>query len=151
LQLDTNVQAIGPNGKFLLQSGPRPKCFVASSTGLAPFVEIINQIVQVDPKTPILVYFGVWNPNDDFAGQFLSGFANVKLITCCDECPPEKLDQNTVLGRVTQVIPEQLGKSITDYDFYICGNQFMVEAMEKILIDLDCSTIYMEKFSSSTK
>ena len=151
VNINDQVVAIGGNGKFLLEQNDRPKAFIASSTGLSPFVEIINQALTINPNQEILVFFGVWQPSDNFTAQFFANIPQVKIITCCDECPVEKLDENTKLGRVTQIIPEQLGNKISNYDFYICGNQFMVEAMEKTLIENNVTTIYMEKFGSTPK
>ncbi len=151
IQNDDQVVAIGGNGKFLLEAGNRPKAFVATSTGLAPFVEIIKQTLKENPNQEILVFFGVWQPTDEFAIQFFKDTPQVKVIVCCDECPEEKLTETVKLGRVTQVIPDMLGDQLPNYDFYICGNQFMVEATEELLQSKGSTTIYMEKFGSSKK
>jgi toluene monooxygenase electron transfer component len=143
------VVAIGANGKFLLEHGNRPKAFIATSTGLAPFVEMIKQTLTQNPDQEILVFFGVWQPKDDFARQFFADYPQVRVITCCDECPKEDLSETVKLGRVTQIIPEMLGDQLPEYDFYICGNQFMVEATEILLREKGSTTIYMEKFGSS--
>ena len=150
IEVGDNVVGLGANGKFLLEAGDRPKAFVASSTGLAPFVEIIKQTLTENPAQKILVFFGVWQPTDDFASQFFTDYPQVQVITCCDECPVELLNDNTKLGRVTTVIPEVLGDQLPNYDFYICGNQFMVEATEELLKQKGSTTIYMEKFGSSS-
>jgi NAD(P)H-flavin reductase len=151
IQNGDQVVAIGGNGKFLLEAGNRPKAFVASSTGLAPFVEIIKQTLNENPNQEILIFFGVWQPADEFAIQFFKDTTQVKVIVCCDECPEEQLSDTVKLGRVTQVIPEMLGDKLPDYDFYICGNQFMVEATEELLRSKGSTTIYMEKFGSVKK
>jgi all-trans-retinol 13,14-reductase len=144
-KIGDNAVAIGPNGKFLLQDNPRPKIFVASSTGLAPFVEIIKQTLEANPNQEIIIFFGVWRPEDEFAMQFFAGISEVKIIVCCDECPKTSITDTIKLGRVTQIIPQYI-KNLKDYDYYICGNQFMVTAMEGVLRENGVTTIYTEKF-----
>lgn len=151
IKVDDQVVAIGANGKFLLNNNKRPKAFVASSTGLAPFIELIKQALEQDSNQKILVFFGVWKPVDDFAKQFFESTSQVQVITCCDECPEDLLSDTVKLGRVTKVIPEYLGDRLPAYDFYICGNQFMVEATEKLLEEKGSKTIFTEKFGSNTK
>ncbi len=149
MQVGETIDAIGCNGQFLVVNNDRPKTFVASSTGLAPFVPMVEQILNINPDQKIQIFFGAFNPNDDFTYYFFQNTPQVELISCYDDMNGKDGTQEQTatkqLGRVTDIIPK-LVQDLPSSDFYICGNPFMVKATEDLLRSLGVETIYMEKF-----
>jgi len=158
MNIGENYAGLGPLGKFALIENTRPKVFIATGTGLGPFVGMINQVFAQDPKASIQLYFGVYSPEYDFSHQFFteylnnSNYPNFKIITCADSLNPNQATlTDTYLGKVTEILP----KFVSDFqafDFYICGNPLMVAAMESSLRESGADeNIFMEKYESLAK
>jgi all-trans-retinol 13,14-reductase len=145
MQIGEFIDAIGCNGQFVLVENDRPKVFVASSTGLAPFVPIIEQALAINPDQKIKIFFGAFVPSDDFTAPFFTNYPQVQVISCYDKIEENEISQTKQLGRVTDVIPKLI-PNLPENDFYICGNPFMVKATEDLIRSLGVETIYMEKF-----
>lgn len=126
-----------PLGKLSLRENGRPKVFIATGTGLAPFVPMIKQALS-DPAVEVSLFFGVRNVADAYAETFFpelekAVFADrFKLYTCISR-PEGELPKGCLAGRVTAVVPEK----VSDYegaDFYLCGNPAMIDEMTDILL-----------------
>jgi len=150
--------ALGPLGKFHLTENDRPKVFVATGTGLGPFVGMIDGILKSDPKANITLFFGVYSSEFDYCRRFFVDFLdtgkykNFKIITCSDSLLEGETENEILkLGKVTTVIPKII-LDFTTYDFYICGNPFMVADTEKLLIEKGAiDNIYTEKYGTLPK
>jgi len=147
---ETSLNAVGPSGKFKLHTSLKDKVFIATGTGLAPFVPMIKELLDKDPEYQIYLFFAVWNKESDFSKQFFkeydnSNYPNFKIYTVVDEFKEEDLDEFHLGGRVTTEVP----KIITDvkaFDFYLCGHPAMVASMNEVLLELGSETVFMEKF-----
>jgi len=157
MQIGDSFNALGPLGKFALIENDRPKVFIATGTGLGPFVAMIEQILNSNSKAQVDLFFGVYSIEYDFTKRFFGDYLdtikypNFKITTCADSLDQDpitdpELPTNLYLGKVTAVITQV----ITDYeiaDFYICGNPYMVTDMEKLLQNKGASeNIYLEKY-----
>ena len=146
-----SVTALGPGGRFGLIDSPNPKIFIATSTGLAPFVPMIKYLLTQDPTTVISLYFGAWVIAGSFAEDFLSRYLdqalypNFKLITVVDNFQPDDAAKQVIPGRVTTVVPNDV-VDFTATDFYLCGNPSMITDMVQILESKGAQHIYYEKF-----
>jgi NAD(P)H-flavin reductase len=158
MNVGDNYNGLGPLGKFALVESQKPKVFIATGTGLGPFIGMIKQIFNQVPNTSVQLYFGVYSPEYDFSHQFFteylnnSSYPNFKIITCADSLNPDQTTlTDTYLGKVTEILP----KFVSDfkaYDFYICGNPLMVAAMESSLRESGADeNIFMEKYESLAK
>jgi ferredoxin-NADP reductase len=152
IQLDQEFMALGCNGSFGLKVTGRPKVFVGSSTGIAPFVPMVAEVLKFNKKINIQVFFGSLDPRDDFSktffGEMQSEYKQLQLIACYDNLDDNMVDAHHKHGRVTQVIMESMtNEQMQATDFYICGNPMMVEAMVELLEKQNVQGIFVEKYS----
>ena len=150
-QIGDELTAIGPNGKFKLVENQNPKVFIATGTGLAPFVAIISDVFEKDKNAKVKLFFGVWTKNDSFVKEFFktypkTDYPNLEIYNVIDNSEGAQLDEYNISGRVTTAIPEVV-KDYKATDFYLCGHPMMVSDMAKVLEDLGAKeNIYLEKF-----
>ena len=123
----------GPHGYFIFQGPANPAVFVATGSGVAPFVAFCRSGVE-----PVLLLHGVGTP-DRLIYRDLLRSAWVGYIPCVSR-PYENDDglKNAFPGRVTRYLEQQLKPGT--YDFYLCGRRSMI---------LDATTIIDERFSDS--
>ncbi|HET9417328.1 MAG TPA: FAD-binding oxidoreductase [Candidatus Limnocylindria bacterium] len=129
----------GPKGKFLLQDDGRRALFVASGTGLAPFISMIETLRDRGQTRDIVLLHGVsydydlaWRQQltelqDD--GQFPLRY--VATISRPQQCP----DWSGCTGRVETIVESQLdehGLTPETATIYLCGNPEMITAVEAI-------------------
>jgi NAD(P)H-flavin reductase len=151
IQLKENFAAKGCNGKFTIQESYNPKVFVGTSTGIAPFVPMIQSLLYANENQQITLFFGSLTANDDFAKLFFqaikSNYKNFQMISCYDEFDIGLEDPSHKLGRVTSIISAQMSiKQMQNSDFYLCGNPMMVEATAKLLEENKVQNVYYEKY-----
>lgn len=150
IELKQVFPAIGCNGSFVVQRSLYPKVFVATSTGIAPFIPMIKSVITSDMNQTIMIYFGALSPSDDFSDSFLGQLAsnpNVKVYKCFDNIDPDLTNQTNNLGRVTKVIQATMTRhQMQGSDFYLCGNPMMVEATAKLLEENQVQNVYYEKY-----
>lgn len=164
MEIGDSFSAMGPLGKFNLIENQKAKVFIATGTGLGPFIAMIDLVLKSNPKAEVKLFFGVYSLEYDFTKRFFQDYLdpnkypNFKIITCADslEVDEPETDSKTqqtsrYLGKVTEVIK----KLITDFDtpdFYICGNPYMVTDMEKSLLENGAKdNVYTEKYGVLTK
>ena len=151
IKLQQQFAAIGCNGSFIIKQSSNYKVFVATSTGIAPFVPMIEQLLKQNPTQDIKVFFGSLSRSEDFSNYFvdalLSKYPNFKIYKCYDNLDVEQQDANHKLGRVTQIISQILSKQeMQNSDFYLCGNPMMIEATAKLLEENSVKNVYYEKY-----
>ena len=150
--------ALGPLGKFHLVENDIPKVFVATGTGLGPFVGMIGETLKSNPKANITLFFGVYSSEFDYCRRFFVDYldkvkyTNFNIITCSDSLLENETENESLkLGKVTVVIP-QIISDFTASDFYVCGNPFMVADTEKLLLEKGAKeNIYTEKYGTLPK
>lgn len=109
----------GPHGHFVFQGSAIPAVFVATGTGVAPFVAFCRSGVDAG-----LLLHGVGTPDRliyrDILQSALRGY-----VPCLSQ-PFKKMDypDNAFAGRVTHYLEQQLTPGI--YDFYLCGRGAMI-------------------------
>ncbi len=120
----------GPHGYFTFRPSPRPAVFVATGTGLAPFVSIARSGV-----TGFIFLHGV-NAAENlyYASVFKS--AAKQYVPCISET--DKLSGEYFQGRVTDYLRKDLAPG--RYDFYLCGRREMIR---------DVTFLVDEKFPES--
>jgi ferredoxin-NADP reductase len=157
VQTGTSLQVIGPAGEFRLIENDNPKVFITTGTGVAPFIAMIKKQLEIEPKSKIKVFFGVWVKADNFAPIFFKEilenpetYPNFELFIVVDGFKPEDLDEKTFGGRVTTIVPENVDNFLNT-DFYICGHPLMVADMQVVLEQKGCilgKNMFMEKFGT---
>jgi ferredoxin-NADP reductase len=129
----------GPKGKFLLQEDGRRALFVASGTGLAPFISMIETLRGRGRTRDIVLLHGVSHDHDLAWRQQLTELAGghgfplryVGTVSRPQQCP----DWTGCTGRVETIVESQLAEHGLTPDtatIYLCGNPEMVSAVEEV-------------------
>ncbi len=132
----------GPKGKFLLQDDDRRALFVASGTGLAPFMSMLETLRGRGQARDIVLLHGVSYDYDlawrEHLAELQDGGAfplsYVGTVSRPHECP----DWRGCTGRVEAIVADQLtqrGMTPDDTTIYLCGNPDMITAVEDIAAD----------------
>lgn len=129
----------GPKGKFLLQDDGRQALFVASGTGLAPFMSMIETLRSRGQTRDIVLLHGVSHDHDLAWREQLTELADgagfplsyVGTVSRPQNCP----DWSGCTGRVETIVEAQLDEfdlGPENTTIYLCGNPEMVSAVEEI-------------------
>lgn len=129
----------GPKGKFLLQEDGRTALFVASGTGLAPFISMIETLRGRGESRDIVLLHGVSYDSHLAWRDQLTDLANgggfplryIGTVSRPQACP----DWTGCTGRVETIVADQLdvhGLTPANTTLYLCGNPDMVSSVEAI-------------------
>lgn len=142
LKLGDPINIKGPKGKFLLQDDGRRCLFVATGTGLAPFMSMIDTLRQRGQQREIWLLHGVSYEHDLAWREELSGLAATAEAGGFPLCyaatvsrPEQSPGWNGLTGRVEKVLDAHLDEHELTADnttLYLCGNPEMVTAVEEI-------------------
>ncbi len=129
LKLGDPINIKGPKGKFLLQDDGNTCFWVATGTGLAPFMSMLDTLRANDQQRDIVLLHGVSYDHDlawrgelqDLAddGRFPLRYA--ATVSRPQSCP----DWSGLTGRAEAVIEEQMDEhGLTPHNttLYLCGN-----------------------------
>jgi len=120
----------GPHGYFTFRPSIRPAVFVATGTGLAPFVSMARSGV-----TGFILLHGV-NSAEDLYYTAVFKSAAKQYVPCISET--DRLSSEYFSGRATDYLRKNLAPGL--YDFYLCGRREMIREVT-LLVD--------EKFTGS--
>lgn len=115
--------------------------FIATGTGLVPFLHILDELKSKKIKNKITVLFGCMTENDNFIDSYLQQYEKYFFIEkiICVEKPG--LKSKNIKGRVT----DYLKKSKLNFkkiDFYVCGHPHMMQEAISILRKKGADRIY---------
>jgi ferredoxin-NADP reductase len=132
----------GPKGKFLLQEDGRTCLFVASGTGLAPFISMIETLRDRGQSRDVVLLHGVSYDYDlawreqltelEAGGGFPLRY--VGTISRPQQCP----GWSGSTGRVETIVGpklDELGLTSENTTIYLCGNPEMVSAVEEVALE----------------
>jgi ferredoxin/flavodoxin---NADP+ reductase len=129
----------GPKGKFLLQDDGRRALFVASGTGLAPFISMIDTLRDRGKAHDIVLLHGVsyehdlaWR--DELSELEASDEFPLKYVATISR-PGENPTWTGCTGRVEAIVESQLdehGLTPDTATLYLCGNPEMIKAVDEI-------------------
>ena len=133
------INVKGAKGKFLLQDDGRRALFVASGTGLAPFISMIETLRGRGQERDIVLLHGVSHDRDLAWREQLTELASrgafplryVGTVSRPLDCP----DWEGLTGRVEAIVEGQLdehGLAPANTTIYVCGNPDMITAVEEI-------------------
>ena len=120
----------GPHGYFTFRPSTRPAVFVATGTGLAPFVSMARSGV-----TGFILLHGVNSAEDVYYTSVIQSGAK-QYVPCISET--DKSSGEYFQGRVTDYLRKNLAPGL--YDFYLCGRREMIR---------DVTFLVDEKFPGS--
>jgi ferredoxin-NADP reductase len=132
----------GPKGKFLLQDDRHTCLFVASGTGLAPFISMIETLRGRGETRDVVLLHGVSYDYDLAWREQLTELADgdgfplryVGTVSRPQACP----EWTGCTGRVEAILAgqlDELGLTAENTTMYLCGNPEMVSAVEEIAAD----------------
>lgn len=133
-----SMRFTGPHGRFVFRPSPRKPLFVATGTGIAPFVAMVRSGVR-----GYTVLHGVRRPEDLYYRQELDTAAG-RFVGCVSGTD-RPAEAGLFPGRVTDFIGERLPQDA--YDFYLCGRAGMVRDVTFLVDDRFAgSRIFTEVF-----
>jgi ferredoxin/flavodoxin---NADP+ reductase len=128
----------GAKGKFLIQDDGRTLYFIATGTGLAPFMSMLDALKERGDTRDVVLLHGVsydydlaWR--DELNGLVESGYPlrYTATVSRPQLCP----NWTGLTGRAEAVVAPQLdelGLTADNTTLYLCGNPDMVSAVEEI-------------------
>ena len=146
----TRLQSIGPLGRFVLPEPVRADTvFVATGTGVAPFVSMLGHIWanNLDGGLDFYLVFGVRYVYDliyrDLFERWAKEHPNFHFFPTVSR--PETPEWKGRVGYVQKIIQEEL-KDHADKQVYICGLHDMVEQMKNLCEGLGFGLVRFEKW-----
>lgn len=129
----------GAKGKFLLQDDGRRALFVASGTGLAPFISMIETLRGRGQSRDIVLLHGASHDHDLAWREQLTELANgggfpLRYVGTISR-PHGSPGWAGLTGRVESIVADQLdehGLRPENVTIYICGNPDMIAAVEEL-------------------
>jgi NAD(P)H-flavin reductase len=129
----------GPKGKFLLQDDGRTCLFVASGTGLAPFISMIETLRHRSETRDVVLLHGVSYEHDlawraELEGLETSGDFPLRYVATISR-PQEASGWTGCTGRVETIVAGQLDEHALSPEtatIYLCGNPDMITAVDDI-------------------
>lgn len=115
----TGFEFTGPHGYFTFKPSNRTPVFIATGTGIAPFVSMCRSL-----QIKCIMLHGARSIQRlYFSDLFHSGA--LRYVPCLSrETTAADLPKSTFFGRVTDYLLLHLEKA--DYNFYLCGNSEMI-------------------------
>ena len=164
LAVGTEIEGEGPEGTFVLDEKEKgPQVMIAGGIGITPFRSMIKYAIDKNTGTQIHLIYSNSLPEQISFRKELENWAkksaNFKLSMTVTK--PEESKRNLPAGRqewngLTGRIDEQMIKKLIEnwklkignLTFWLCGPPNVVDAMEKIMGELDVSAgrVRSEKF-----
>jgi phytoene dehydrogenase-like protein/ferredoxin-NADP reductase len=135
---DTEVE--GPFGGYRLERNAHRQVFVATGTGLAPFLPMFGEMAKAGEIEAAELYFGCRAAADDIT-RALAPLPS-RTIVCASR---DATADGVFHGRVTQALAGLAFEPATT-DFYICGSAAMVADCRAILERAGAKRILTELF-----
>lgn len=150
--------AIAPLGQFtLVKESKKPKVFICTGTGLAPILNMLQEIWSQNSPSASQLFFGTSQETGNYALDLLKSLNPDPRLFCLHTCfYPGQIDKqitgqtyNQYVGKVTEIVPQ----IITNFEqeFYLCGNPLMVEEMKIWLKAQGAKYIFSESFQPILK
>jgi ferredoxin-NADP reductase len=134
------IQFSGPHGRFVYQKSPRQSIFVATGTGVAPFVAFCRSGI-----TGATLLQGVSVPEQLIYKTVLEGCFE-KYVPCISQLGSAgNALKGGYAGRVTDYIKAKIVPGV--YDFYVCGQTNMIADVTALIDDMySDSRLFVENY-----
>ncbi len=143
LPVGSRVRLGPPKGRFVLDADdPRPHLFMATGTGIAPFVAMLRAEIMSGTPRPVTLVHGAAHADELGYGDVLRAWAadGVPLgyvPTISRPADPRNAGWAGATGRAEDVLArdfDRLGLDPSTTVAYLCGNPGMVAAAEATLL-----------------
>ncbi|KAH8897601.1 oxidoreductase NAD-binding domain protein [Thozetella sp. PMI_491] len=128
-----------PFGAFRLRHNRHRKVFIATGTGLAPFLPMFKILSAADELGSSRLLFGCRLPEENIT----KNLSPLPQTTVCVSGDPSASE--VFHGRVTQAL-ESISFDPSETDFYLCGAPAMINDCRKILIGAEATQIFTEVY-----
>jgi NAD(P)H-flavin reductase len=129
----------GAKGKFVLQDDGRTCLFVASGTGLAPFMSMIETLLATGESREIHLLHGASHAFDLAWREWLTEIESDARLPLhyapTISRPAENPGWEGLTGRVETVVADEMerhGLTPANTTIYLCGNPDMITAVEEL-------------------
>ena len=127
----------GPKGRFLLQDDGRAALFVASGTGLAPFMSMLDTLRDRGQERQVVLLHGVSHEHDlawrdELEALEREGFP-IRYVGTISR-PQQNPSWRGLTGRVETIVESQLDEHALTPEtatLYLCGNPEMIVAVDE--------------------
>lgn len=154
LKIGTEIEGEGPEGTFVLDEKEKgPHVFIAGGIGITPFRSMIKYAIDKNTSTEIHLIYSNSLPEQITFRKELENWAkksdNIKIDMTVTKPEESKEKWNGLAGRIDEKMIKSQIPNLKSQTFWICGPPAMVDAMEKIMgeLDLSASRVRSEKFS----
>ncbi len=127
----------GPKGRFLLQDDGRTALFVASGTGLAPFMSMLDTLRDRGQTRQVVLLHGVSHAHDlawrDELEDLEAGGFPIRYVGTVSR-PLQNPSWRGLTGRVEAIVANQLDEHALTPEsatLYLCGNPEMIVAVDE--------------------
>jgi phytoene dehydrogenase-like protein/NAD(P)H-flavin reductase len=134
-----------PMGQFRLVPGDRVKTFVATATGVVPFLSMLKALADAGHREQVQLYFGCRTRKDNFLDPYidaLHGRLALSVVLCLSA---ENSAGNWFQGRVTDAL-RRLEDGMVTKEFYVAGNPNMTSDVARMLHHRGVSAVYTESY-----
>ncbi|WP_273086309.1 FAD-binding oxidoreductase, partial [Shewanella vesiculosa] len=122
----------GPKGTFFLRDNSMPLIFLATGTGIAPIMSILNSLEESDDfqqQQSIMIYWGNRYP-EEFIWQPRFKKLDVTFVKVCSKPNP---DWDGEKGYVQDVVLEKQ-PGLVEFAVYACGSNAMIQSSKEQFI-----------------
>jgi ferredoxin-NADP reductase len=139
-EIGFQLKLTGPHGYFTFNSSSRMPVFIATGTGIAPFVSFARSGVA----DFTLMHQAI--SADELYYQSFFHEITPKYFSCLSEAPiPESLFPNLFCGKISECIRKNLRPG--SYDFYLSGEREMILDVTLLIDEIYAeSRVYTEVF-----
>jgi ferredoxin-NADP reductase len=150
------LKALAPLGKFIqADPGDRTVVLVATGTGLAPFVPMLERIWKAHPRTPTWLFFGSRYVEElvDLAELRLLQrvWPNFHFVPVVSR-PLADGSWTGAIGHVQKHVRAQF-PDLSRADVYLCGVNEMVNEMQEMALQLGCPKehVFVERYGEDAE
>ncbi len=129
-----------PLGEYTLVESPRSKVFIATGTGLSPFLPMFRTLLQQDRLGDAKLLFGCKTVLEDITTDVAP--LPRQVLRCVSR---EPAPEGGLQGRVTDALA-QLEFDPAHTDFYICGSSAMVADSKAVLERRGALHVHIESY-----
>ena len=139
-EIGTRFPFTGPHGYFVFRDSSRPAVFVATGTGIAPFLSLGRSGI-----TPFALFHGARTCKEFYYARYFRSITKSYVPCLSGKGEGDATCPDALPGRVTDHLVEKLPRGT--YDFYLCGRREMIR---DVTLQVDeyfpTSMVYTETF-----
>jgi predicted ferric reductase len=146
----TTVYVDGPHGVFSPDQYEGPGfCFIAGGVGITPMMSMLRAFAARGERRPVVTFFASRRWDDATFREELDELAadfDFRIVHAISDPPP---DWDGERGRLdADMLRRHLPDGATRWQYFICGPNPLMDAMEDALLDLDVvpDRIHTERF-----